>query len=232
MSLLPGSRRNTGAIIPCFNEAAAIGRVVRGAREYLDHVIVVDDCSTDGTAHEAEAAGAAVIRHTRNQGKGAALKTGFQSAAARGLAAAVTLDGDGQHDWTEIPLFLGAFEEGNCDVVLGNRMNDTRTMPLVRACTNRFTSWAISRMVGQPISDTQCGFRLVSLAFWQAVHLDSCRFDLESEILIKAVRSGARLRQIQIRTIYFKSSRSKINPVSDALRFFALLWRCRNAGVQ
>jgi len=223
--------RDVCVIIPCYNEAASIARLVRAAKMYVAAVLVVDDCSSDDTAAEAEAAGAIVLTHHRNLGKGAALKTGFKAAAKHGYAAAVTIDGDGQHDTTEIPLFLETYQSGGCDVVLGNRMNDTRSMPLVRRVTNRFTSWAISRMVGVPIADTQCGFRLISLDFWTAVRLDSCRFDLESEILIKACRGGARIKQVQIRTIYFGTDNSKINPVTDTMRFFHLLWRLR-AGVR
>jgi len=215
------------AIIPCYNEAHTIARIVRSVQLHVGHVFVVDDCSSDNTAEHAREAGATVIRHPRNMGKGVALKSGF--AAAGHFRAALTLDGDGQHDSTEIPLFLDAFELGSCDIVLGNRMNDTRTMPFLRRYTNRFTSWAISRMVGVPIRDTQCGFRLLSLDFWRAVRLDSSRFDLESEILIKAARCGARIREVEIRTIYFGTGVSKINPVTDTLRFFHLLWRCRNA---
>jgi len=217
------------AIIPCYNEAGTIGRIVRLARPYVADILVVDDCSTDGTAAEARAAGATVLAHHSNLGKGAALKTGFAAAAGMGFKAAVTLDGDGQHDATEIPLFLEAYARGGCDIVLGNRMADTRIMPWPRRLANRFTSWAISRMVGVPMQDTQCGFRLIGLDFWKAVCLDSCRFDLESEILIKACRAGGRIREVRVRTIYFSTNRSKISPLPDAVRFFQLLWRCHNA---
>ena len=222
-------REDICAIIPCYNEGRSVARIVRACRMYAGTVVVVDDCSRDNTSAEASAAGAVVLRHARNMGKGAALKTGFRFAAARKFLAAVTLDGDGQHETSEIPLFFEAFDQGDCHVVLGNRMDDTRTMPFVRRMTNRFTSWAISRMVGVPIRDTQCGFRLIALDFWKAVRLDSSRFDLESEILIKACRAGAKVRQVRVTTIYFDANESKIRPVADTLRFFQLLWRCRNA---
>ena len=222
-------RRDICAIIPCYNESRTIARLVRMVKAHVADVIVIDDCSTDGTAEQARAAGAIVRSHPRNMGKGVALKTGFIAAAELKFKAAVTLDGDGQHDCTEIPLFIEAYDRGNCDLVVGNRMNDTRSMPRIRRVTNRFTSWAISRMVGVSISDTQCGFRLIGLDFWRAVRLDSSHFDLESEILIKACRKGARISQVQIRTIYFGTDDSKINPFTDTVRFFQLLWRCRNA---
>ena len=215
------------AIIPCYNEGASIQRIVRAARAHVKTVLVIDDCSTDQTAAEAHAGGAVVVRHARNMGKGAGLKTAFREAAKLGFRAAVTIDGDGQHDTTEIPSFIEAFRQGDCDIVLGNRMEDTRSMPRVRRITNQFTSWAISKMVGSPISDTQCGFRLISLDFWQATRLDTCRFDLESEILIKACRSGAKIKQVRVRTIYFNDAESKINPIVDTWRFFMLLWRLR-----
>ncbi|HYF52487.1 MAG TPA: glycosyltransferase family 2 protein [Planctomycetota bacterium] len=224
---LPSAPQRYCAIIPCFNEGHSIARIVRGAREHVDTVIVVDDASEDDTVEQAHSAGAIVVRHACNQGKGVALKTGFRFASSRGFAAAITLDGDGQHDTTEIPLFCEAFSAGGCDLVLGNRMNDTAPMPRVRRVTNRLTSWMISRMVGCSISDTQCGFRMISLQFWNATRLDSSRFDLESEILIKAVRAGARLKEVRVRTIYFGTGESKINPVTDTLRFVHLLWRCR-----
>ena len=221
--------RGVCAIIPCYNEAATIARIVRLVKAHVQEVLVVDDCSRDSTGAESRAAGAIVLTHARNMGKGAALKTGFAAAAEMGFQAAVTLDGDGQHDTTEIPLFLDAYARGDCDIVLGNRMSDTRTMPLSRRLANRFASWAISRMVGVPMHDTQCGFRLIGLDFWKAVCLDSCRFDLESEILIKACRAGGRIREVRVRTIYFRTNKSKISPLPDAMRFLQLLWRCRNA---
>ena len=227
MSLNSEPRSDVCAVIPCYNEAKAIAHIVRSVLLHVSHVIVIDDCSSDNTAGEAASAGAIVLKHSKNSGKGVALKTGFSEAASRGFRAAVTLDGDGQHDCAEIPLFLEAFGDGACDLVLGNRMDDTHAMPFVRRATNRFTSWAISRMVGVSLRDTQCGFRLIALDFWKAVHLDSSRFDLESEILIKACRNGARISQVRVRTIYFGTDESKINPVVDTLRFFRLLWRCR-----
>lgn len=222
-------RKDICALIPCFNEARAIARVVSGVREHLATVLVVDDGSSDATAREAESAGAIVLCQPRNLGKGAALKAGFAWAAEHGFRAALTLDGDGQHDTTEIPLFLDEFDNGRCDIVVGNRMTDLAPMPPLRRWTNRFTSWALSRMARQKIHDSQCGFRLISIETWKAVRLETRRYELESEILIRACRRGARLGQVKVRTIYFNAARSKINPITDAYRFLRLLWRCRKA---
>jgi glycosyltransferase involved in cell wall biosynthesis len=215
------------AVIPCFNEGRSIRRIVSEVREHLATVLVIDDGSTDATVREAQAAGAIVLRQPRNLGKGAALKAGFARAAEQGFRAVLTLDGDGQHDTSEIPLFVDAFEKEGCDIVVGNRMTDVRPMPLLRRWSNRFSSWVLSRMAGQRIWDSQCGYRLVSLQLWNAVKLETRRYEMESEILIRASRHGARLGQVRVRTIYFKASGSKINPITDTLRFLRLLWRCR-----
>ena len=213
------------AVIPCFNEAPAIGALVTAARAFVPEILVVDDCSTDATQTIAQAAGAIVVRHAANQGKGSALTTGFRTALERGFKAVVTLDGDGQHDPGEIALFLETYSRGDCDLVLGNRMNDTRSMPPVRRMTNRVTSWLLSRLAGRTLHDTQCGFRLVDLNFWQGLSLAGRHFDLESELLLQACRQGARIREVRVRTIYFSASNSKIRPCADTLRFGRLLWR-------
>ncbi|MCX7804311.1 MAG: glycosyltransferase family 2 protein [Planctomycetota bacterium] len=213
-------------LIPCYNEAGCIAAVVRGALKHLSAVIVVDDCSTDDTARIAKEAGALVVRHETNRGKGAALKTGFERAAVEGFEAVLTMDGDGQHDPDEIPAFLEAYAAGDCDVVLGCRRFDRRVMPLVRICSNSFTSWAVSRAAGRKISDSQTGFRLVRIETWRSVPLVSDRFDLESEFIIKVCRAGARIREVPIRTIY-AGEKSKIRPLKDTWRFFSMLWKCR-----
>ncbi|MEI6231816.1 MAG: glycosyltransferase family 2 protein [Planctomycetota bacterium] len=222
-------RADICAIIPCYNEGRTIRQIVLDVREKLATVLVVDDGSTDATIREAEAAGAVVLKQPRNMGKGAALKAGFAWAAEHGFQAALTLDGDGQHAVDEIPLFVNAFDAQRCDIVVGNRMTDLSSMPRIRRWTNRFTSWAISRMAGQKIWDSQCGYRLISIRLWKDVRLETMRFEMESEILIRACRTGAKLAQVTVKTIYFKAGESKINPVTDTIRFLRLLWRCRKA---
>src|SRR5438105_410076 len=103
-------RTDICAIVPCYNEARSIRCIVSEIREHLATVLVVDDGSSDATIHEAETAGAIVLKQSHNMGKGAALKAGFAWAAEHNFKAAITLDGDGQHDTGEIPLFLKAFD--------------------------------------------------------------------------------------------------------------------------
>lgn len=213
-------------IVPCYNEAGKVGGVVEGALRHLPWVVVVDDCSTDDTAERAAAAGASVLRHPVNRGKGAALKSGFAEAGRLGYAAGLTLDGDGQHDTAEIPRFLAAFARGDCDIVLGCRMLERAGMPWLRWRTNQFMSWVVSRKAGTKIRDSQVGFRLIRVETWRGLKLGGDRFDLESEVLIKACRAGARVREVPVRTIYGNEV-SKIRPIRDTVRFLSLLARCR-----
>jgi len=212
------------ALIPAFNEEAAIGEVVKKVSAHLDTVLVIDDGSSDHTSEAAQAAGAVTIRLEPNQGKGAAIKAGFKEAGARNMRAVVCMDADGQHDPNEIPLFLNAQDKG--DIILGCRMSKTDDMPFVRACTNRFMSWLISKYAGQRILDTQCGYRMIKQHVWESVTIERLGYDMESEFLIKASRQGFQVHEVPIATIYNQAT-SDIHPIRDTIRFFHMLWRIR-----
>src|SRR6186713_2545868 len=132
--------RQCAAVIPCRNEAASIGKIVSAVRTQLPSVIVVDDGSTDGTAERAVRAGAETLRQPTNQGKGAALGTGWRRARDRGFAWAMTMDGDGQHAPEDISLFLSCAETTGATLVVGNRMNGAGAMPWLRRRVNHWMS--------------------------------------------------------------------------------------------
>jgi glycosyltransferase involved in cell wall biosynthesis len=153
----------TLVVIPCKNLESEVGEVVRGVLGLdlgLD-VVVINDGSTDGTSAAAEAAGAHVLEHEINLGKGAALKTGFEYAVAKGYDAVVTMDGDGQHDPSAIPDFLDALETSDADIIVGTRMHAVGEMPKLRIWTNRTTSRIVSLITRQNIPDSQSGYRLI-----------------------------------------------------------------------
>jgi glycosyltransferase involved in cell wall biosynthesis len=183
----------------------------------------VDDGSSDRTAEAAERSGAIGIRHLENLGKGGALKTGFARVLADGFDAVITLDADGQHDPSEIPRFLRA-SEGGAHVVVGCRMDDVSTMPWIRKWTNQATSAVLSRLAHVRIRDSQSGYRLIRAEVLQDLELVSNRYDLESEILVRAARRGFRIAEVPIRTIY-AGGPSSIRPGVDALRFVRLVLR-------
>lgn len=210
------------AVIPAYNEETAVAEVVRGVLAQGLDAMVVDDCSSDATSARAREAGAEVVRHEVNRGKGEALRTGFARAVELGYDAVVTLDADGQHDPKEIPRLLEAAPRA--DIVVGSRMAEVSTMPLVRLWTNLFTSWVVSRLAGARITDSQSGYRLLKRRVFERVKYSSSRFDAESEILVKACRMGFRVIEVPTSTIY-GDEKSKIHPFVDTVRFFRMVRR-------
>ncbi len=219
----PSSDR-TFAVIPAYNGGEPLLGVVRETAALLspERVLVVDDGSTDGAPARVAEAGFRVVVHPVNRGKGAALRTGFETAVADGASGVLTLDADGQHDPAWIPRFLDA--AGGVDMVVGSRMQETGDMPRLRVAVNHFTSWVVSALAGARITDSQSGFRWISRAVLEAVPLESERFDAESEILIKAGRLGFRIQEVAMPAVYGEEV-SKVHPFRDTLRFFRLVGR-------
>jgi glycosyltransferase involved in cell wall biosynthesis len=215
-------------VIPCFNEGATIATLVAAVRQYLPSVIAVDDGSTDDTSNLAGGAGAVVVGHQRNLGKGAALRTGLSLALKQGFEWALTLDGDGQHAPEDLPAFLRCAEETGASLVVGDRMSNAQAMPWLRRQVNRWMSRKLSRLAGKPLSDTQCGLRLIHLGTWAALPLKTERFEVESETLMAFLAAGLRVEFVPIRVIR-SGRRSHIHPVADSLRW--LKW-WRNSGLR
>lgn len=213
-------------VIPAYREHGRIGSVIRRVMDHVRDVVVVDDGSGDGTADEAEALGAVVLRHEVNRGKGIALNTGFAYVRERGFEVVLTLDGDGQHNPDDIPRFLEAYRRTGIPVLIGNRMMDTARMPMVRLLTNRFMSWLLSRELRQFVPDTQCGFRLYACDILPPRPVQSERYAAESEILLHLADRGIRMDSVPVSTIY-RDEHSKINPWTDTVRFFKMLRRHR-----
>jgi glycosyltransferase involved in cell wall biosynthesis len=220
-------RSRIGAVIPAYQEEKHIAEVARRARVELEHVLVVDDGSTDSTAVRARSAGVDVVVHPQNRGKGESIKTGLNYWLERGSEYVVLLDGDGQHLPEEISRFVeSAASEPNAKIFIGSRMSDTTTMPVVRRIVNRYMSDRISRVCGQQIPDTQCGFRMLHRDIIPNILSGTSRFDYETEMLIIASRKGHRVASVPITTVY-SDEISSINPVRDTVRFFKLMWQYR-----
>ena len=213
---------NLCVLIPAFNEEKHIAEVISGASRYVEKVIVVDDGSSDGTGERAISAGAEVVVHRKNLGKGAALKTGLTKAFDEGFDPVIIIDGDAQHDWNEIPLFLKSGREGGADIVVGNRMGNARGMPIVRRCINRLTSFLVSKLAKQHIPDSQSGYRLIWKRTFPSISFTAIRYDAEPEMLIEAARAGWKIGSVPIRTIY-GTEKSTINPLRDTLKFIVLV---------
>jgi len=221
-------RSRIAAVIPAYQEEKHVGEVAQRTRAQLENVLVVDDGSTDTTAERARSSGVDVVIHPQNRGKGESIKTGLRYWLERGSEYVVLLDADGQHLPEEISRFVdSAASESNAKIFIGSRMNDTSTMPLVRRIVNRYMSGEISRVCGQQIPDTQCGFRMLHRDIIPEVLSGASRFEYETEMLIIASRKGHRVASVPITTVY-SDEVSSINPVRDTMRFFKLMRRYRN----
>jgi glycosyltransferase involved in cell wall biosynthesis len=215
---------SVSAIIPAYNEAEHITRVVQQACAHIS-VLVVDDGSKDETARLATAAGAEVLVQVPNQGKGAALRAGFRRALSLGADAVITLDADGQHDPAEIPTFLEAYAASRADLIVGARR--FAAMPFSRRLANTTGRWLFSWALGQPIPDNQSGYRLISRRLMEAL-LDSHEsgFEFEVEMITTCLKKGFALEWVPIRTIYAGES-SHIQPLKHVSNFMRVVWSAR-----
>ncbi|MDY0148948.1 MAG: glycosyltransferase family 2 protein [Kiritimatiellia bacterium] len=215
-------------LIPAYREEHCIAPVIHEVGDYCPQaeIVVIDDGSPDQTGPVAAAAGATVLAHVHNQGKGAALQTGFDHARETGCDLAITLDGDGQHAPSDIPAFLQAYERTHSAVLVGNRMGNLTDMPPLRRFVNRFMSDLLSRQMGQYVPDSQCGFRLYHRSAFPEGLYDTAsrRFAAESEILLRLALRGFKIGAVTIQTIY-GTEKSKIHPLADTVRFFRMLRR-------
>jgi glycosyltransferase involved in cell wall biosynthesis len=227
------------AAIPAYGAAATVGEVVRRALPLVGEVVVVDDGSSDGTGDAARAAGARVLVHPVNRGKGAALATAFADLFARAdrngsapaPAAVVTLDADGQHLPEEIPRLLEAWRAG-ADLVIGSREALFGEMSVLRRLSNRSSSRAISLLAGRRLADVQSGFRLYTPALLAATGFGEPRFEAESAVVVRAVRRGLRVVTVPVRLGYADGRpTSHYRPVADSLRIAGAVVRARFEGV-
>lgn len=193
-------------LVPSLNNVRTIGAVVADAVAQGLDVIAIDDGSTDGTGDAARAAGAEVVRHEVNRGKGQALQTGWRAALDRGFSHAIALDADGQHAPTDIPAFLGRLECAPDALLVGDRPMDGDHVPRssrVGRKISDFMLWATaSKEIGAERPDTQCGFRVYPLAHVLALPLRGVRYEFEMEVLVRAAWLGIPVRSVPISVHY------------------------------
>jgi len=214
------------ALIPAFNEARSIGKVVEGVRGFVTRVIVVDDGSTDSTAACARGAGAEVLTHDVNRGKGHAVRTGIARVLAGDFTHVLVLDGDLQHLPEEASELLAAAANTGADVILGERRFRRTHMPAARYHANRLGSRVLSWFIGLPVQDTQCGFRVFRVEALRPLRLKASGYEIETEMLVKVRRRGGRVASVPITAVYGAQS-SKLRPVRDTTRtcFLAVYYR-------
>ena len=193
-------------IVPAYSNAGTVAAVVDGAKAHVSDVIVVDDGSTDDT-QELLAARSDMdyIRLPQNRGKGHALRKGFERAVEKGFTHAITIDADGQHQPSDIPLFLAAAKEKPQTLFIGNRtipMEGHAGQPVRSRFGARFGTFWYHFHTGIRIHDTQCGFRVYPLAAIAPLACRSDRYEYEIEVLIKAAWARVPVEQIDIHLYY------------------------------
>ncbi len=201
--------------IPAFNEARSVGSIVLQARQYAEEVIVVDDGSSDGTARIAELAGATVIRHRENRGKGAAIQSIMAEARKRSPEVLVLLDGDSQHNPDEIPSLIKPIAEG-CDLVIGSREAQKERTPAYRRIGQRVLLRSGRLIARHKVSDTESGFRALSARAMDELELKERGFAIESEMLAQAAGKDLKISEVPVSNIYTTGG-STLNPITHGV---------------
>ena len=206
--------------IPAYNEERTIAKVVVRAQMHADKVLVVDDGSVDDTALISKSLGAFVIRHEKNLGKGSGLRDCFEWAKRIGADVLVTLDADGQHDPSKIPLLVDALEVNNADIVVGSRTARPVDMSRHRWIGARILDFATQVKVDDRTIDVQSGFRAYSRRAIENLVVAELGMGVDSEIMMKAQSMGMRIIEIPVTSAYAGLDSSTHNAVYHALDVF------------
>jgi glycosyltransferase involved in cell wall biosynthesis len=221
-----------GGLVPAYRAAGAVADVVRGFAPYVDPIVVVDDGSDDDTGEVAEAAGACVVRHGRNRGKGAALVTGFGWLVEQGVTHALTIDADGQHLPSEAPALLAAARAAPEAIVVGERRKEGHAIRGINRLGNLVADTLLARIAGRPLPDTQSGFRVYPIGRTLALGTEGVRYDFETEVLLRAARAGIVVMGVPIAVHYPPVAErvSHYRPVVDTARIVRTVLRVLATG--
>lgn len=207
------------AVIPAYNEEKTVSNIVRQTKKYVDKVFVIDDASHDRTAANAKAAGATVIRHTKNAGLGSAIRTGLKHALKSGADIVFTIDADGQHDPADIPKFIEKVSKGY-DFVLGER--DLHAYPFKKKLGNFFLTHATNFVSATNLKDTESGFRAFSRKALERIQLKAERYEIAVEIIFEVGRNSLRACNVKINSPVYVQG---VNALDGLKNFMFLLHR-------
>lgn len=207
---------NVVAIIPAYNEEKALADVIGKTLEHVDEVIVVDDGSSDKTSEVAIGAGARVIKHSVNLGKGEALQSGFKAIGNDSII--ITIDGDGQHNPSEIPDLVRPIIEDGADLVNGSRyMNGPEeNTPAYRRVGQKVLDIATNISAGTKVTDSQSGFRAFSSKSKNVFRFKDTGFGIESEMLVDAAEAGLKIVEVPI-TVRYDLDGSTKDPITHGV---------------
>ena len=211
----PGSRPEVIVATPAFNEEKYIGTIILKARQYVDDVIVVDDGSTDQTANVAKLAGATVIQHKQNKGKGIAIQSILVEAKRKAPDILVLLDADSQHNPDEIPYLIKPIREGS-DLVIGSRKEQADKTPRYRRIGQKILLYSTRILSRKSLTDSESGFKALSWKAISGIQLRENGFAIETEMIASATDKHLKITQVPISNIYTKDG-STLNPVRHGL---------------
>ncbi len=192
---------DTCAVVPALDAAATVGDVVRGLASLGLPVVVVDDGSRDATGEAARAAGADVVRHERNRGKGAAIRTGLAEAERRGVACALTVDADGQHPAEAARVVLAGASDARA-LVLGVRDLVAAGAPRSNRFGNGVSNFFLSLFAQRTLRDTQCGLRRYPVRETLALGARADGFAFEAEVVLRAIAAGLPVVEVPVGVVY------------------------------
>lgn len=210
-------------VIPVFNEASVIGRVVSEAREVFPHIVCVDDASTDASGAAAAAAGAVVVTHPFNLGQGAALQTGIEYVLSRtGASYLVTFDADGQHRLEDALAMVERAREEDLAVVFGSRFLDDRTRPgFLKRLVLKTAVWVTNQSTGMRLTDAHNGLRVIRRDAARQVDLRQNRMAHATEIVLQLGRTGLPWSEHAIEIVYTDYSKAKGQSLLNSVN---ILW--------
>lgn len=212
-------------LIPTYNNAGTIAKVISDVKEFTTDVIVVNDGSTDETSNILSSINdIKIIEYTQNKGKGYALKLGLQKAFEWGYRYAITIDSDGQHYADDIPVFIEKIEEVPDSLLIGSRNLTAENMPSKNTFANKFSNFWYKVETGKVLSDTQSGYRLYPLEKLQKIHFITRRYEFEVEIIVRAAWRGVNVENIPIKVYYppIGERVSHFRPLQDFTRISIL----------
>jgi len=233
---------NTYVLIPSYKSIGQLKQFVNLLTKTVpkEHICVVDDASYDGTYEFCIDSGIDCVRHHRNRGKGAALRTGFSHLiSTKGVNDNIsidtkqkkcewilTMDADGQHSPADIPRFIAESKKlPTPGICIGARDMRPRSMPVARIISNRLTSFILSILTDRHIIDSQCGYRLYSAEFIKSIQIEYNRFQAESELIQKAAAKQFPINFTDVQTLYLEGGPSHISHLLDTLRWIAAVGR-------
>lgn len=219
---MPNWPEDTFVLIPSYRSAELLKEFLPRLLTLVtpEQICVVDDASGDETEQVCTDYKTVYLKHLVNRGKGAALDTGFKFLIDQKKANwIITMDADGQHAPEDLAKFLDSVQKNpHLGMSIGCRSMKIGVMPLARICSNRITSFILSVFTGVPILDSQCGYRIYSSELLKRLKIEYQRFEMESEVIIKAARLGFQIGFTPVQTLYLNGP-SHISHLKDTLRW-------------